>query len=71
MIFSNLFFQIGQWWVVDDIFTFDNIGFSHSVDTTKYLTCADCEFGPVGYHNVTTKKSFIALDRVKHKESTS
>lgn len=35
-------------WSVKDIFAFDNIGFTHSVQGVKYLTCADCEFGPIG-----------------------
>lgn len=58
--------DLGEWWVVDDMFTFDNIGFSHTVGSTKYLVCADCERGPVGWHDNTTKKSYVALARVKH-----
>ncbi|KAG7163358.1 guanine nucleotide exchange factor MSS4 homolog [Homarus americanus] len=58
--------DLSEWWVVDDMFTFDNIGFSHSVGTTKYLVCADCERGPVGWHDNTTRKSYVALARVKH-----
>lgn len=57
---------IKSYWTVDDMFTFENIGFSHTVQNTKYLICADCEMGPVGYHDVTSKKCFIALKRVKH-----
>ncbi|KAK8399726.1 hypothetical protein O3P69_003621 [Scylla paramamosain] len=58
--------DLGEWWVVDDMFTFDNIGFSHTVGTTKYLVCADCERGPLGWHDNTSKKSYVALARVKH-----
>lgn len=54
-----------DYWCVDDMFTFENIGFSNTVDNIKYLICADCEF-PVGYHEMLSKKSFIALVRVKH-----
>lgn len=55
-----------DFWTVDDMFTFENIGFSHTVGDYKYLVCADCEMGPVGYHEMSTKKNFIALTRVKH-----
>uniref|UniRef100_A0A0K8TLE5 Putative guanine nucleotide exchange factor n=1 Tax=Tabanus bromius TaxID=304241 RepID=A0A0K8TLE5_TABBR len=55
-----------DFWIVDDMFTFENIGFSNTVQNTKFLTCADCDMGPVGYHNLSTKKSYIALKRVKH-----
>ena len=34
------------------MFDFDNVGFSRTVeDGVKYLVCADCEMGPIGYHN--------------------
>ncbi|XP_066986652.1 guanine nucleotide exchange factor MSS4 homolog [Macrobrachium rosenbergii] len=58
--------DLDEWWVVDDMFTFDNIGFSHTVGSTKYLVCADCERGPVGWHDNNTRKSYVALARVKH-----
>lgn len=55
-----------EFWIIDDMFTFENIGFSHQVGNYKYLICADCEMGPVGYHDIETKKCYIALKRVKH-----
>ncbi|XP_076651463.1 RAB interacting factor STRAT [Halictus rubicundus] len=53
-------------WLVEDMYTFENIGVSHTVDNVKYLACADCERGPVGWHDLATKKSYISLSRVKH-----
>ncbi|KAM9408675.1 guanine nucleotide exchange factor MSS4 [Pholidichthys leucotaenia] len=54
-------------WVVDDMFTFENVGFTNDVGRIKYLICADCEIGPIGWHCLDDKKSFyIALDRVNH-----
>lgn len=53
-------------WHVDNMYTFENIGFSHTVDNYKYLSCADCEAGPVGYHDLTTKHSYVCLSRVNH-----
>ncbi|CAG9766112.1 unnamed protein product [Ceutorhynchus assimilis] len=53
-------------WVVKDMFTFYNVGFSNAVGNTKFLTCADCEAGPIGYHDIPTKISYVALTRVSH-----
>uniref|UniRef100_A0A8D8I8I7 Guanine nucleotide exchange factor MSS4 homolog n=1 Tax=Culex pipiens TaxID=7175 RepID=A0A8D8I8I7_CULPI len=58
--------KLTRFWVVADMFTFENIAFSHTVANTKYLICADCEIGPVGYHDLATKRCYIALQRVKH-----
>ncbi|CAL1542012.1 unnamed protein product [Lymnaea stagnalis] len=56
-----------DFWHVPDMLTFDNVGFSKTVDNIKYLMCADCEVGPIGWHSVHDKKSYyIAVDRVKH-----
>ena len=53
-------------WLVKDMFHFENVGFSHTVGPYKYLTCADCEVGPIGWHSIETKLSYIADERVKH-----
>uniref|UniRef100_A0A0B6YZM4 Guanine nucleotide exchange factor MSS4 n=1 Tax=Arion vulgaris TaxID=1028688 RepID=A0A0B6YZM4_9EUPU len=56
-----------DFWHVSDMMTFDNVGFSKTVDNIKYLICADCEVGPIGWHSVHDKKAYyIAVDRVKH-----
>ena len=57
-----------QFFVVNDMYDFDNIGFTKAVDnnTIKYLICADCEVGPLGWHCISSKKNFVALARVKH-----
>ncbi|XP_025990985.1 guanine nucleotide exchange factor MSS4 homolog [Solenopsis invicta] len=57
---------ISDYWLIEDMYTFENIGVSHTVGNVKYLACADCERGPVGWHDLSTKKSYIALCRVKH-----
>lgn len=59
--------ELRDYWVVDDMFTFENVGFSNTVGTIKYLTCADCEIGPVGWHDLNDKKAYyISLTRVQH-----
>ncbi|TRY59713.1 hypothetical protein DNTS_002507 [Danionella cerebrum] len=51
-------------WLVDDMYTFENVGFTKDVGKVKYLICADCEIGPIGWHSLDDKKSFyVALDR--------
>ncbi|XP_057657071.1 guanine nucleotide exchange factor MSS4 homolog isoform X2 [Diorhabda carinulata] len=57
---------VSLFWSVNDMFTFQNVGFSNTVGIIKYLTCADCEAGPIGYHDLSNKKSFVALSRVLH-----
>ncbi|XP_067913010.1 guanine nucleotide exchange factor MSS4 [Heterodontus francisci] len=54
-------------WFVDDMYTFENVGFTKNVNNIKYLVCADCEIGPLAGHCLDDKKSFyVALDRVQH-----
>ncbi|KAL4622440.1 guanine nucleotide exchange factor MSS4 [Arapaima gigas] len=54
-------------WLVDDMYTFENVGFTKDVGKVKYLICADCEIGPIGWHCLDDKKSFyVALERVSH-----
>lgn len=58
-----------HFWLVEDMMTFENIGFSHTVDGRKFLVCADCERGPVGYHELSTKRCYVALERVAHEDA--
>lgn len=60
--------QLTHFWQVKDMYTFENIGFSNTVGNIKYLACADCEVGPIGYFDTDSKISFVALARVKHVE---
>ncbi|KAM4589051.1 guanine nucleotide exchange factor MSS4 isoform 1-T2 [Odontesthes bonariensis] len=54
-------------WLVGDMYDFENVGFTKDVGRIKYLICADCEIGPIGWHCLDDKKSFyIALERVNH-----
>ncbi|KAF7654694.1 hypothetical protein LDENG_00066540 [Lucifuga dentata] len=54
-------------WLVDDMYTFENVGFTNDVGRIKYLICADCEIGPIGWHCLDDKKSFyVAVERVNH-----
>ena len=50
------------------MFDFDNVGFSKTVDECKFLTCADCEIGPIGYQDLKSTKCYVALCRVKHED---
>lgn len=59
------FEEVSFWWSVDDMFSFENIGFTHSYNGQKYLACADCEVGPVGL--VDQKRYLVAITRVSYK----
>ncbi|XP_026272031.1 guanine nucleotide exchange factor MSS4 homolog [Frankliniella occidentalis] len=58
--------ELREFWKVKDMFQFENVGFSNTVDGVKYLTCADCEMGPIGWHDLVTKENFIAVSRVRN-----
>ncbi|XP_027521543.1 guanine nucleotide exchange factor MSS4 [Corapipo altera] len=52
-------------WLVRDMFSFENVGFTRDVGNVKFLVCADCEAGPIGWHCLDDKDSFyVALERV-------
>jgi len=57
-----------QFFRVDDMFDFDNLGFTNTVQNIKFLSCADCDVGPLGYHDLNTRKSYVALARVAYAE---
>jgi hypothetical protein len=66
--------SIESFWLVSDMFTFENVGFSNTVNNqTKYLVCANCERGPIGFSplNPSTrqleKEFYVAIDRIKYK----
>uniref|UniRef100_A0A914ZPD2 Guanine nucleotide exchange factor MSS4 n=1 Tax=Parascaris univalens TaxID=6257 RepID=A0A914ZPD2_PARUN len=56
-----------EWWSVKGAFDFENIGFTNASDGVKYLVCADCEVGPVGFLCPETHTHFVALSRVKNR----
>ena len=57
---------LSQYYRVEDKFDFDNAGFTRTVDAKiKFLCCVDCSFGPFGWHDMETGKSYVALARVK------
>jgi hypothetical protein len=56
-------------WKVKDMYTFENIGFTHPVKSSssqRYLCCAECEIGPLGYQSITNEL-YLATDRVIYK----
>ncbi len=57
-----------HFWLVEDMFHFENVGFSKTVDeSVKYLICADCEIGPIGWHSLDNRSEyFVAAERVKY-----
>jgi hypothetical protein len=43
---------LGQFFRVEDMFDFDNMGFTNTVENIKYLSCGDCEAGPALHRTV-------------------
>lgn len=58
--------RIDSWWCIEKMLDFDNIGFTHACEGVKYLVCADCEMGPVGYLSLESQAHYIAVSRVIH-----
>lgn len=52
-------------WLVENIYNFENMGFSRTVDDIKYLACAECDVGPLGWHDLKDKKCYVSLSRIK------
>ena len=58
-------------WRVSDMMAFENIGFSKKLPNgIQFLSCADCDTGPLGYHDSTgpNKEYLIALNRIRYHE---
>lgn len=60
-------------WRVAQPFDFDNVGYSRAVATDigtqagkkiKWLICAECDLGPLGYGFEGEKEAFVSADRV-------
>jgi hypothetical protein len=58
--------SLNEFWLVNDMHTFENVGFTNSVSDRKYLICADCEIGPIGFQIINTNEFYVCLKRVKH-----
>jgi guanine nucleotide exchange factor len=52
-----------SYWAVPSALTFENIGFSRNVGTIKYLVCADCDCGPLGWHDTEGADLASEVDR--------
>jgi DNA-directed RNA polymerase subunit RPC12/RpoP len=57
-----------EFWLIGDMFDFENIGFLKTVNDVKLLTCADCEREPLGVHVVSEepKRYLIRTSRLKY-----
>lgn len=63
--------QLISQWLVKDMFHFENVGFSKTVNSCeKYLVCADCEIGPIGWTDVNNQKEYyVSAERVCYTNS--
>jgi len=59
--------KLSSFWLISEMLTFENIGFTNSVNNVKYLICADCEIGPIGLQNLDKPNEFlVSFERVKY-----
>ncbi|ORY98636.1 Mss4-like protein [Syncephalastrum racemosum] len=58
-----------HFWRLTNMMDFENIGFSKTVDSVKYLSCAECDVGPVGYHDTQSdpKEYLISVKRARYR----
>ncbi|KAI9493704.1 Mss4-like protein [Zychaea mexicana] len=58
-----------QFWRLGNMMDFENVGFSKTVDAVKYLSCADCDVGPIGYHDTKESPSefLISIRRARYR----
>ena len=62
-----------QFWLVTppSAMTFENVGFSKgaTIDgrTVKYLACADCDCGPLGWHDLATDEYLLGANRLRYR----
>ena len=63
--------KLSAQWLVADMFHFENVGFSKTVNgSEKYLVCADCEMGPIGWTDVNNKTEiYVSAERVEYANS--
>ncbi|CAD5116314.1 DgyrCDS5218 [Dimorphilus gyrociliatus] len=58
---------VNSFWHVQDMYTFENVGFCKTIGTVKFLMCADCEIGPVGVCDTRGPRDFfVSTDRIAH-----
>ncbi|KAI7872091.1 Mss4 protein-domain-containing protein [Spinellus fusiger] len=57
-----------HFWRLGDMMEFENIGFSKTVGSIKYLSCADCDIGPLGYHdkNEPIQEYLVSVRRARY-----
>ncbi|KAH9281655.1 Guanine nucleotide exchange factor MSS4 -like protein [Echinococcus granulosus] len=63
-----------HFWTVERMTDFENVGFCNTVEGIKYLICADCEIGPLGYHDTHSAAGgqplfHIAVSRVRTRDT--
>jgi len=60
--------DLSRFWRVSGMFTFENIGFTNQMNGIKYLLCADCEQGPIGWCLDSDRENlYLSHDRVIYK----
>ena len=59
-----------HFWLVDNMYHFENMTFSKTVDNMKYLSCCDCDIGPIGYQDLENDICYVTSSRVTYTDCT-
>ncbi|OQR72700.1 guanine nucleotide exchange factor MSS4-like [Tropilaelaps mercedesae] len=66
------FEMLDEFWKVTSLLTFENIGMTKpSKSGVRYLTCCDCERGPLGIFDPPSDTAFVAVVRVKNQPDSN
>jgi len=61
--------DVKYWWHIQDMFHFENIGFTRvasAAATVKFLCCANCERGILGVQFLDTEKILLCHHRISY-----
>lgn len=56
--------ELAKFCIVEKVFDFDNVGVTNSHEGRVYLTCSECDMGPIGLKDPDSTHYLIAIERV-------
>jgi hypothetical protein len=56
--------DIKKFCIVEKVFDFDNVGVTRSHEGRVYLTCSECDMGPIGLKDPDSTQYLVAIERV-------
>jgi hypothetical protein len=59
--------EFDSWWVLNDMYNFENISFTKPTDGVRYLTCPNCTNIPLGFQKEGIDKFYLSFRHVDYK----